>query len=383
MDRSVDVTLIEGGTLGQGTTSTNHGRLHLGTATWHADSIDLIRRRHAGSLMWRLLPIAETTSLAVYAFESPDLFAAFIEKCGLAGISVRPCVQPPAGPWMRPDEHAYVELPEHAFNPSAVAGALAGVALRNGAVLMTGSPVLRLELAGGTAGIVLARGRVDAGVVVNVTGRWSSTIDVSPPVARQAIDWFRWPVLMARTGGLPRLDRVLVRVTNDHANPSVVPHGAWMTFDTKAADPQEQPTVPFGPVSSGIEPVSGQATETMFDRCLEAFPALRSLGSNPYMFFGIQGRARGAPPGSINRISLDPQWPNYLVAFGGQASTALLDAYDCATRLWLDGHVAVEPRELLRRLIQHFPEAGTSSAGAPSDPARAPMPWEELVHEPD
>lgn len=377
MDPSVDVTLVEGGTLGQGTTSTNHGRLHLGTATWHADSVDLIRRRHAGSLLWRLLPVAETTALAVYAFESPDLFARFIDKCGLAGISVRSCTPPP-GTWMRPDEHAYVELPEHAFNPSAVAAALAKVALRNGAVLVTGSPVRRLDLAGDTAGIVLDGERLDAAVVVNATGRWSSTIDVSPPVARQAIDWFRWPVLMARSEGLPPLERVLVRVTNDHDNPSVVPHGPWMTFDTKAVDPEEQPAVAFEPGVPDIQPASGRVTQTMFARCLEAFPALRSLGSQPYRFYGIQGRVRGAPSGSINRISAHPQWPNYLVAFGGQASTALLDAYDCTTRLWSDGHLAVEPRELLRRLIQRFCEAE-----GPPDLARARMPWEGLVHESD
>lgn len=377
MDPSVDVCLIEGGTLGQGTTSTNHGRLHLGTATWHADSVDLIRRRHAGSLLWRLLPVAETTAPGVYAFESADLFAAFSDKCGLAGIAVRSCT-PPAGAWMRPDEHAYVELPEHAFNPSAVAGALARVALRNGAALRTGSPVRRLDLAGGTAGILLDGERLDAEVVVNATGRWSSTIDVSPPVVRQEIDWFRWPVLMARSEGLPRLDRVLVRVTNDHANPSVVPHGPWMTFDTKAADPEEQPAVAFKVGVADIEPASGAVTQTMFARCLEAFPALRSLGSHPYMFFGTQGRVRGAPPGSINRISAHPRWPNYLVAFGGQASTALLDAYDCTTRLWSDAHLAVEPRELLRRLIQRFDEAE-----GPPDLARARMPWEGLVHEPE
>src|SRR5690348_16794537 len=38
VDPGVNVTLIDAGQVGGGTTAANHGRLHLGTANWRTDS---------------------------------------------------------------------------------------------------------------------------------------------------------------------------------------------------------------------------------------------------------------------------------------------------------------------------------------------------------
>jgi hypothetical protein len=246
-----------------------------------------------------------------------------------------------------------VEVHEYAFNPVDLALTLLDAVSDRGGQVHWSAPVELVKAE--TAGL-----RVDAGGggevfdwVVNCAARWSQHVRVSwrtQPLLDLAQQ--QWPVMVARASDLPTLERVLVNCL-DGDNASVVPHGAWITLDYKS---------PAGPLDDERELVEARAPrpvelpDQFFEVCRRAFPPLAGL-QRAYAFDGVQGRLRGAKPGSVGAAHVDPTQPRYLVAHGGQASTALLDALELVEALWTAGAIEEDPATLLHRLRGSTPKA--------------------------
>ena len=150
--------------------------------------------------------------------------------------------------------------------------------------------------------VVLASGRVErANCVVNMSARWSSSIQLQKHPNMVDVDWFQWPILCLRARSLPPLSRVLV-VDANGKSPTVIPHGDFITVDAKTRPPQ--------PVHSPDATSHEDWRRTEVARELEGqivlearkhFAALGKLSpkefdENSYTFWGIQGRKRHDNP---------------------------------------------------------------------------------------
>jgi glycine/D-amino acid oxidase-like deaminating enzyme len=344
---ATSVTLIEAGDGASGATVTNHGRLHLGTAGFTTDSVELMAHRQKGSELWRMMGVGASSPPAVYLFDDEATFDLFAEKSRAAGIATRVAEHlPPA--WTDAPVHA-VEVLEYGFSPAAVANLLRRNAEANGATWLPRTAVLDVDADARGPSLRTTAGDLRFDVVVNCAARWSSQIPMlwrAAPLLVQ--DWFIWQIMVAPRAQLPLLDRVLVRARANGAHASVVPHGDFVTLDFKSsAEPEETAPAP-GPTPR-LRPV--QRGDRYLETCIDAFAPLADA-ADIKSFEGIQGRIRGAAPGSVNTLFSDPAVPGYLLAQGGQASTALLDSLDVARHLWTKGYLSDDPLVALGRLAR-------------------------------
>jgi glycine/D-amino acid oxidase-like deaminating enzyme len=332
-----------------------------------------MRRRLKGSETWRLLPSAlESSEPALYCFDSEHAGEQFHAKCEAAGICIRPAtdavVRSVRG-WIDPAcFKSFFEVPEFSFNPARLAGRLAHFAEQNGAKVLYDHAVSGVTASKRSVDVVLASGRVErADCVVNMSARWSSSIQLQKHPNMVDVDWFQWPILCFRARPLPSLSRVLV-VDANGKSPTVIPHGDFITVDAKTRPPQ--------PVQSPDATSHEDWRRTKITRELEGqtvlevqkhFTAIGKLSpkefdENSYTFWGIQGRKRHDNPlrftgGSQSDVYTFPLYERFLVVLGGQASTALLDASEVLDHMWQRGLCDKPTRQhLLSRVAAGLPQ---------------------------
>jgi len=176
------VTLIERDRVGSGTTATNHGRLHLGTAGWEKEKGNsaLIQRRLLASGLVRELPAVIVSKRdAIYCFEDTTDATNFQNVLDDNSIPFRlSSDRELSHEWIEPGTYrTIVQVPEHSFNPAALAGRFAQTGLDAGGRVNLGQQVQQVERRADKLVVTLAGGgTIGADVVVNTMSRWCTAI---------------------------------------------------------------------------------------------------------------------------------------------------------------------------------------------------------------
>lgn len=361
------VTLVERKRLASGATSRNHGRLHVGTASWKTDSLALMRRRYLGSRIIRsVLPGFPTDARASYCFADDQEGQAFEGRVTKAGIPVESCANfSDIENWIdvRKITSQY-RVEEYAFDPALTARLLAGVALRNGAVFRFERAVEithNLE----RFSIKLADGEYVSGdCVVNAMSAWADLVKVPADFRRASVQWHTWSLVCADRNEInaPELDRVVVVWPKEGPQISAIPHGHWVTLDNGSTpiSTNESPE----PASDWLG-LSGDRSEdlTLFQPITEQLRPLHIADiDNCFKLTGVHARQRGTKPGSVHQLH---QSGRYYLSFGGQASTALLDAVDTVDKIKHDiGDRAYRSTSELARLAEQLNDTSAVGGGS-------------------
>jgi len=184
--RGVDVTLVDRGGLGSGTSGRSHGLLHSGARYAEADALgaeECLRenrtlREIAGAC------VRETGGLFVrLSDDDPEYFEAKIDACEEIGIATERLDGDAARavvPGLSEDVAEAFRVPDGVIYPSRLVAANAADAERRGATVHTDAPVESIERSDGEVSTVRVGGDVDATLepdhVVNATGAWADRI---------------------------------------------------------------------------------------------------------------------------------------------------------------------------------------------------------------
>lgn len=354
--------LIDANHIGSGTTSTNHGRLHLGTAGWHKEmnNPDLVRRRLLASEFMREIPDALVSKKdALYCFEDETDAHSFKEFSNKYGIPYQIAGEiNDSLSWIDKIAHrSILRVPEYSFNPAKLASRFANTCQNLGGEVRIGHRAIKIEIASEKTIIKLDNhDEISADFVVNTTSRWCMTPPLHPQAPQLDISWNRWKLLCLRTSALnltPQPQEVIVIVDREKNIPSVIPHENWLTLDynktqvTTVNSPDDDKSgwsefdpndlidsQNFATVSKAFEPIA------KIDPC--------ALKGNLYSLAGIQARLNNSTPGSQNQIFKSNSIPHYIVAFGGQASTSVLDAIEIYN--YIRSHFSMKPTSRLEIL---------------------------------
>ncbi len=380
-----NVTLLERDRIGSGATSTNHGRLHLGTAGWEHEAPELIQRRRLASHLVRQLPdvlVANTEGL--YCFEDIHDAERFQSVAERDGIPYRIAKRTEIGDdWLNASRYPrLLHIPEYAFNPARLAGRFAQTCLDHGGTVLTQHDVQRIDRESSKLHVHLANGEIlHADIVINMLARWGSTISLPASAPRLDIRWFQWQLLCLHTAALPTfpdLERVIMIIDNARQMPSAIPHHDWITLDYKATHVQEVISPDGEDIKNWRQFDMNQAIDAdNFSSVADVFKPLSSYPSyelTPHLFSltGIHGRRLNVPPGSQNTVEMSPLCPGYVVAFGGQASTGLLDAIETIEQIRTWYNCGPEPRDQVISNLQQ------QLASQPID-HWMPMRWEQHI----
>lgn len=379
------VTLVELNRIGAGATATNNGRLHLGTMGWEKekDRPDLVRRRLLASELVRDLPnVLISKRDALYCFEEEADAVDFRRFSTDNGI-----------PYQLTDDigtsHGWIDLakyqtiiqvPEHSFNPAQLAGRLAQTCRNAGGSVLVGHSVIEVERQADRLIVRLGNGEeLVADVVVNTMSRWCMSLGLPPEAPRPNIGWSRWQLLCLRSAALAnceRLEQVVVIVDRERKMPSVIPHDDWVTLDYNAT-PVTHPLSPDGDDAQdwrefdgadATDAINFAAVSRVFNPVAQLSPDVRN--GKLFSLAGMQGRLVNARPGSQNRLQASELFTGYFVAFGGQASTGLLDAIEiCGC---LRSRSSMPPVSRLQ-IARHL----NSSLAASPIPESVPMRWQQ------
>ncbi len=336
---NLHVTVLEADRLGSGTTSTNHGRLHAGTEHWRDENLELMRRRHRGSVLTRAVAALPADKPARYALPH-ELSDEFAERCHAASIPIRRHPADAADLWISDPGYDLFDVPEFPFNPARLTGALSATARCRGAAIQTGRRVDEVALRPEAVSLrVDGDGELEVDVTLNLAARWSVTIDVRDRPPLLEIDLFQWRLLCVRADVMPPLDHIVAVSDQTGRTFSGVPHPGWVVIDG-GADPKQAETPDLGRMANwrAVDP-SMPAGAALLEQATSWLPGLREAAASGsvFTFDGIQGRLRGAKPGSISTLFTYPDDGRYIVSFGGQASTAILDAVELIDHLWARG----------------------------------------------
>lgn len=356
-----EVTLIDRGLVGGGATGTNHGRLHLGTSSWRTDPDPLIRRRFAASSLMRSLPnVVSQSQMGVYCFETTEDAGNFLAVCERNSIPFQVPPRPRVlSQWVvLSDFAAVVALPEYSFDPASVAGRFALLATNHGTRLLLQEDITEIYDVNREHLLHLADGStIHADFVINCGNRWCQDLVARHARVALTVDWYTWRILCLRSKGLPPLERVMVIMDAAQDTPSALPHGAWITIDGRSKpellDPCDEPPNYGWHAFDG----SSYSEQKLYADAAQHMAPLRAHSpSSIFSFAGVQARVRGAPPGSTNTLYFGGENESYAIAFGGQASTALLDALEITEilgeRTWIK---PVERGALLNAVLDELP----------------------------
>lgn len=360
LDDTLEVVLIDKGKVGSGTTSTNHGRLHLGTSGWRTETDDLISRRMQGSMLMRQLPkITTCSSEGYYCIERDKDLKEFVEKCSVNRIPHRIVQKSELDTsWINIEQFsAVIQVPEFSFNPARVAGRFANSFVQRGGTLQLGQSAKRVYRKGEQIFLELENeSSIKADIVINASTRWCNTVKITDCDPLFTIEWLRWRLLCLRSEGLPPIKQVTVIVDPQKKVPSAIPHTRWITIDCKTD--LEQLDTPEGDRNSSWRPIdlTNQVDFDLYSTGCSYFQPLQQLAvtelsTKLFSMAGIHGRLVGSPPGSVNRVYSTENCPNYFLAFGGQASTAVLDAIETLEYLADRGvSSSIEREKLIQQL---------------------------------
>ena len=327
------VTLIEKDRPCSGATSTNHGRLHLGVSSWRSDSAKLTRRRMAGAAITRAISdVCDSSSQAFYIFpeRSSDrkLFEEYCESrevpCEYDTLSTLPTG------WLRADvKYSVFNLPEFGFNPAQLSARFVSHHLKNGGKLLKNSEVTQVRSTNSQLAVDIAgKKTITADVVINAASRWSDKI--KPMFPDMSVDKYEWRIMCCKKKHVLPLESVLSVIDSEHGDPSIIPHGNWITFDCKTNVKKSESV--DGPSLSAwgkVDDLNYQDLE-ISAAIKHWFPPLDLALEKGLVsaFTGVHGRLSNAVPGSSAECMQHPDLDGYWLSFGGQASTAVLDAKD-------------------------------------------------------
>ena len=265
--RGADVTLVDRGGLGSGTTGRSHGLLHSGARyadSSPADARECVRenetlRRIAGACL------RDTGGLFVQlAGDDADYFDAKVSACEEAGVPVSVVDGEAARerePALAADAERAAVVPDGVVYPSRLVAANAADARDHGASVRTHSPVDALETDGDrVTGARLADGAViDADHVVNAAGAWAGDL-----AATAGVDLDMHPAKGAMvTVDVPGVDAVLNRCRPASDGDIVVPHADTAVLGTTSVEVE-------GP---GDAAATTEEVQTVLDECSALLPA--------------------------------------------------------------------------------------------------------------
>ena len=184
--RGVDVTLVDRGGLGSGTSGRSHGLLHSGARYAEADP-DGARECIEESTTLREIAgacVRETGGLFVrLAGDDPDYFEEKIAACEAVGIETErldPDAAREAVPGLADDVAEAFSVPDGVIYPSRLVAANAAAAERHGATVHPDAPVEGVTVRDGAVDSVRVGGAVSASVtpdvVINATGAWADAV---------------------------------------------------------------------------------------------------------------------------------------------------------------------------------------------------------------
>jgi glycerol-3-phosphate dehydrogenase len=246
--RGVDVTLVERGGLGGGTSGRSHGLLHSGARYADTDPEDAAECAAENQILRDIAGacIEPTGGFFVQtAGDDPDYFEEKLAACRDAGI---PAERVPlaeardAEPGLSDNAERVFEVPDAAIYPSRLVAATAADARRHGATIHTHAAVKTLlEEDGRVVGATVEGvGRIDVDHVVNATGAWASEL-----ASTVGVDLEMHPTKGAMVVlEYPGLDTVLNRCRPASDGDIVVPHGSTAVLGTTSVE-VESPDAPL------------------------------------------------------------------------------------------------------------------------------------------
>jgi len=265
--RGVDVTLVDRGGLGGGTTGRSHGLLHSGARyadTSPEDARECVRenetlREVAGGC------VRDTGGFFVQlAGDDPEYFDAKVAACEDADVPVSVIDGATARdrePALAADAERVAVVPDGVVYPSRLVAANAADARDHGAQIRTHAPVASLVADEGdcVTGVRLADGdRIDADHVVNAAGAWAAEL-----AATADVDLDVHPTKGAMvTVAVPGVDTVLNRCRPAADGDIVVPHGETAVLGTTSVEVPD----PDDPEATDRE------VRTVVDECSDLLP---------------------------------------------------------------------------------------------------------------
>ncbi|SEV91494.1 FAD-dependent oxidoreductase [Halobacterium jilantaiense] len=264
--RGVDVTLVDRGGLGSGTTGRSHGLLHSGARyadTSPEDARECVRenetlRAVAGAC------IRDTGGFFVqFADDDPDYFDEKVSACEDAGVPVSVADGETARerePTLAADAERVAAVPDGVVYPSRLVAATAADAREHGATVRTHTPVDSLTTDGDrVTGARLADGTaLEADHAVNAAGAWAGDL-----AATAGVDVDMHPAKGAMvTVDAPGVDTVLNRCRPASDGDIVVPHADTAVLGTTSVDIDSPDDATATPVE----------VETVVDECSALLP---------------------------------------------------------------------------------------------------------------
>src|SRR6056297_2375466 len=249
--RGVDVTLVDRGGLGSGTSGRSHGLLHSGARYAEADAPgaeECIRENRTLSDVAGAC-VRETGGLFVrLAGDDPDYFEEKIAACEEIGIETERLDADEARaavPGLSDDVAEAFRVPDGVIYPSRLVAANAADAERHGATVHTDAPVEAVDTTDGEVSTVRVGGAVDATLrpdhVVNATGAWADRIAEMAGV-EVGMAPSRGVMISVEYDGL---DPVLNRCRDPDDGDIVVPHEGEAVLGTTSvpvSDPDDYET---------------------------------------------------------------------------------------------------------------------------------------------
>lgn len=381
------VRLVERERIASGATSTNHGRLHIGTSLWRCGPEAIIDRRRRGSELVRRIPgVLGEIHESLHLVESIDHLAPFEAICNQMSI---PCTQVHVSSlnriWVVDEQFAGMyDVPEFAFNPAHLAGRFAAHALSLGADIVIGAAAESLDCdSQGRYRISLSDGRsYTSDLVINALGSWANQVRSELPLPHLDLEWPLSRLLCLDSSGIPgfsTLDRVLTIIDQDNVIPSAIPHDRWVIFGCDL-DPVYLPSP--DDMTTNIWrafDIQNEMDQILFEVNLKYFPMLRSLShreltEHMFSFAGIYPNLKACKE-RIFQIHQNPQLPGYYAISGGNATTALLDALDLVERVLCAGDLCDSWTSFQTTLLQEEFLACLTAAISPCDSG---MIWEAM-----
>jgi len=264
--RGVDVTLVDRGGLGSGTTGRSHGLLHSGARyadTSPEDARECVRENEtlrgiAGAC------VRDTGGLFVQlAGDDPDYFDAKVAACEDADVPVSVLDGATARerePALADDAERVAVVPDGVLYPSRLVAATAADAREHGATIRTHSPVDSLTTDGDrVTGARLDDGsRIEADHVVNAAGAWAGDL-----AATAGVDLEMHPAKGAMvTVDVPGVDTVLNRCRPASDGDIVVPHADTAVLGTTSVDVEDPDEAT----------ATREEVETVVDECSALLP---------------------------------------------------------------------------------------------------------------
>ena len=370
----ISVCLVERDAVAAGATSTNHGRVHSGTWNYFENKRTIVERNQESLRLLSMLPgVVNQQHRGHYLIESETSIAPFVQFCEQNKISISRCdtVSGYKG-WVDSGRYsADFIIPEFTFNPAAVAQVFVQYAVRSCHFELIKSSASTIERVGSNLLVQCDNGNeIEGDIVINALGRWAPTLRsnlTQLPLQDTEITWERWRLLCLKLDQIanPLLRGPLTIECKTAESLAVIPHEGWLIFgcDTKREvllGPEDQPIVDqWRPFSTDNE--SDREIISALSKHFFKLEAVRTNSINSlFTFSGVHASVRKQSnfsslpvPYAHMKVQISNNAPGYYLAFGGSATTSILDAADVVRRIANDCGLRLRPVGELMREISH------------------------------